>query len=130
MVQTVRPDIINRKTGSFTAQTAISATCAAHLVLSDLHVQDDVVDELRQSFLHCTLELIVLQQRVDKLEDAEDQILKTQHFTCKNNPPENKDLQAAVILHVKLWDDGISIYHLNLLGHPLPLYSLLLFLHK
>lgn len=49
----------------------------SHLVLSDLHVQDDVVDEFGQGFLHRALELVVLQQRVDKLEDAEDQILKT-----------------------------------------------------
>lgn len=53
----------------------------SHLVLSDLHVQDDVVDELGQGFLHCALELVVLQQRVDKLKDAEHEILKTQNLT-------------------------------------------------
>lgn len=60
-----------------------SALSVAHLVLCDLHVQDDVVNELRQGFLHRRLELVVLQQRVDKLEDTEHQILKTQNFTCK-----------------------------------------------
>lgn len=55
-----------------------------HLVLSDLHVQDDVVDELGQGFLHCALELVVLQQRVNELKDAEHQILKTQNLTCKD----------------------------------------------
>lgn len=50
---------------------------ASHLVLSDLHVQDDVVDELRQGFLHRALEFVVLQQRVDELEYAEYQILET-----------------------------------------------------
>lgn len=54
-----------------------------HLVLCDLHVQDDVVDELWQSFPHCALELVVLQKRVDKLKDAEHQILKAQNFSWK-----------------------------------------------
>lgn len=60
-----------------------SAPSLAHLVLCDLHVQNDVVDELRQGFLHRGLELVVFQQRVDKLEDTEHQILKPQNFTCK-----------------------------------------------
>lgn len=53
-----------------------------HLVFSDLHVQDDVVDELRQRLLHCALELVVFQQSVNKLENAEDEIFKTQNFAC------------------------------------------------
>ena len=77
--KTIRPRI--------TSQPATSTTRVGvlpHLVLCDLHVQDDVVDEFGQSLLHCALELVVLQQRVDKLEDAEHQILKTQNFTCKS----------------------------------------------
>ena len=53
----------------------------AHLVLRDLHVEDDVVDELGQRFLHRALELAVVQQCVDKLKDTEHQILKAQHLT-------------------------------------------------
>lgn len=56
---------------------------AAHLVLCDLHVQDDVVNELGQGFLHRRLELVVLQQRVNKLKDAEHQILKAQNLSCQ-----------------------------------------------
>lgn len=59
------------------------AESVAHLVLRDLHVEDDVVNELGQGFLHCRLELVVLQQRVNKLKDAEHQILKPQNLTCK-----------------------------------------------
>lgn len=58
----------------------------SHLVLSDLHVQDDVIDEFRQRLPHRALKLVVLQQRVDKLKDAEHQILKAQNLTCKKTP--------------------------------------------
>lgn len=62
----------------------------SHLVLSDLHVQDDVIDEFRQRLPHRALQLVVLQQRVDKLKDAEHQILKAQNLTCKKNKQPNK----------------------------------------
>lgn len=65
-------------------QKQVKRWSVAHLVLGDLHVQDDVVNELRQGFLHRRLELVVLQQRVDKLKDTEHQILKPQNFTCKH----------------------------------------------
>ena len=53
-----------------------------HLLLGDLHVEDDVVDELGQGLLHRALKSAVLQQRVDKLKDTEHQVLKTQHLPC------------------------------------------------
>lgn len=65
-----------------------------HLVLGDLHVQDDVVDEFGQGFLHCALKLVVLQQRVDKLKDAEHQILETQNLACKNEPIKKHNRQT------------------------------------
>lgn len=55
----------------------------AHLLLGDLHVQQDVVDELRQGFSDRAFELAVLQQRVDKLENAEDEVFKAQDFACR-----------------------------------------------
>lgn len=68
------------------SQRKYSGRCAAvipHLILRDLHVEDDVVNEFRQGFLHCALELVVLQQCVDKLKDAEHQIFKTQNLPLK-----------------------------------------------
>ena len=52
-----------------------------HLVLCDLHVEYDIVDELRQGLLHGALELIVLQERVHKLKDTKHQVLKAQNLT-------------------------------------------------
>jgi hypothetical protein len=56
-----------------------------YLILSDLHVDNDVVDQFRQSPLHCALELAVLQQRVDELKDTKHQVLKAQNLTWEKN---------------------------------------------
>lgn len=56
-------------------------TRLTNLILRDLHVEDDVVYELWKCFLHCALELLVLQQSVDKLKNAEDEILKAKNLT-------------------------------------------------
>lgn len=56
----------------------------AHLLLRDLHVEDDVIHQLRQGFPHSALELAVFQQRVDKLENAEDQVLEAQDLACRS----------------------------------------------
>lgn len=60
-------------------------TRPTNLILRDLHVEDDVIYELWKSFLHSALELLVLQQCVDKLEDAEDEVLKAKDLTCDND---------------------------------------------
>lgn len=102
-----------------------------HLLLCDLHVQDDVVDEFRQGFLHRALELVVLQQRVDKVKDAEHQVLKAQDFTCgakaskRSWRPVNSSLKP-----LKKQDEVDSAHRLNPPGRPPPLCSWLLFLHK
>lgn len=66
-----------------------------HLLLCDLHVQDDVVDEVGQGFLHRALELVVLKQRVDKVKDAEDQVLKAQDFACRGRHHRHSDGQSS-----------------------------------
>ena len=70
---------IGRKWADFAPRflgTTLYNVFKPHLVLCDLHVEDDVVDELGQGLLHRALELAVVQQRVDELKDTEHQILK------------------------------------------------------
>ena len=43
----------------------------AHLLLCDLHVKEDVVDQLWQSLLHCALKFVVFQQGMNKFKYAE-----------------------------------------------------------
>lgn len=73
----------------------------AHLLLCDLHVKQDVIDQVWQSLLHGALKFVVFQQGMNKLKYAEHQIFKAQNFTWtkwkkqKENMSEYANIQKG-----------------------------------
>ena len=59
-----------------------------YLLLGDLHVEDDVVDQLRQGLLDSAFEFAVFQESVDKLKNAKDEVFKAQDFTYRKHVRE------------------------------------------
>lgn len=57
----------------------------AYLLLRDLHVQDNIVNQLRQGFLNSAFEFAVFQKSMDKFENAKDEIFEAQHFTYRRD---------------------------------------------
>lgn len=67
-----------------------------HLLLCNLHVKNDVVDQLRQSFFHCAFKFVVFQQGMNKFKYAEHKVFKAQYFTWTKNKGKEPDLKMQL----------------------------------
>lgn len=99
--------------GSETPHSGSAAPPRRYLLLSDLHVQNNVVDQLGQGLLDGAFEFAVFQESVDKLKNAEDEVFKAQDFTYRKyarealsdketegSPDARKELHALCALGV------------------------------
>lgn len=61
--------------------TIVVCTGLSYLVFSYLHVDDDVIDDLVNCFLHCVSVLAGLNERMHKLKHCQNQVLKPKYIT-------------------------------------------------
>ena len=72
---------------SLNASRSLSPT-RCYLLLGDLHVQDEIVNQLRQGLLDSAFEFAIFQESMDKFKNAKDEIFKAQDFAYRKHTRE------------------------------------------
>ena len=71
-----------------------------YLVLSHLHVENDVVDDLVDGALDSTAKPGNVNQGMDKFKHTVNQTLKTKYFTCKGKKNKLSDCQYIRLIFI------------------------------
>lgn len=91
---------ISHSSCTFAKQAGNCPPNIIYLLLSDLHIQDYIVNQLRQGFLNSAFEFAIFQESMDKLKNAKDEIFKAQDFTYRKYTREDFNDKKAKGKHI------------------------------